>query len=109
MIPDARVSPSEDGRSVRKTVPLAGVLREERVRCGKSTCRCARGHLHGPYLYLRWREGRRQRRRYVRAQDAEEVRAATDEWRRLHPPAGSTRDLLADLRRLSDQPFTQEV
>jgi hypothetical protein len=57
----------------------------------------------------RWREGGRQRRRYVRAQDAEDVRAALAAWRRLHPPARSTRDLLADLRRLSNQFCTQEA
>jgi hypothetical protein len=37
----------------------------------------------------------------VRPGDADEVREALEEWRRLHPPARSTRDLLADLRRLS--------
>ena len=109
MRPEARMRSSEDGRSVRKTAPLSGVLREERVRCGRPTCRCARGDLHGPYLYHRWREQGRQRRRYVRAQDADEVRAALAEWRHLHPPARSTRDLLADLRRLWTQFSIQEV
>jgi hypothetical protein len=31
---------------------LAGVLRRQGRRCGRVGCRCARGELHGPYLYL---------------------------------------------------------
>ncbi len=100
---------NENRRSLPKTGHARGTLRAEFRRCGKPSCRCARGELHGPYYYRRWREGGRQRRRYVRARDVGEVRAALAEWRRLHPPARSTRDLLADLRRLSTQFSTQEV
>jgi hypothetical protein len=31
---------------------LRGALTAQGRRCGKSTCRCARGELHGPYAYL---------------------------------------------------------
>jgi hypothetical protein len=31
---------------------LAGSLVEQRRRCGKEGCRCTRGELHGPYMYL---------------------------------------------------------
>src|SRR5664280_3083062 len=31
---------------------LAGSLVEQRRRCGKAGCRCSRGELHGPYVYL---------------------------------------------------------
>src|SRR5512140_3215292 len=31
---------------------LAGSLVEQRRRCGKEGCRCTRGELHGPYVYL---------------------------------------------------------
>jgi hypothetical protein len=31
---------------------LAGSLVEQRRRCGKEGCRCMRGELHGPYVYL---------------------------------------------------------
>src|SRR5437764_11390271 len=31
---------------------LAGSLVEQRRKCGKEGCRCARGELHGPYVYL---------------------------------------------------------
>lgn len=36
---------------------LPGHIVTERVRCGKPNCRCARGELHGPYHYRRWRSG----------------------------------------------------
>lgn len=31
---------------------LAGSLVEQQRRCGKAGCRCTRGELHGPYVYL---------------------------------------------------------
>ena len=83
-----------------KVAPLRGSLQPEYKRCGKPSCRCARGKLHGPYLYRRWREGGRQRRQYVRPGEVERVRAALNEWKRLHPPAYQVRQELAELRRL---------
>lgn len=56
---------------------LTGALVPEYKRCGKSNCRCARGQLHGPYYYRRWRDaGGRQRKQYVRRGQSEQVRAA---------------------------------
>jgi hypothetical protein len=83
-----------------KIAPLPGALLANGVRCGKSACRCARGELHGPYLYRRWREGGRQKRQYVKQADIQAVEAALAEWRRLHPPAYRMRQELAELRRL---------
>lgn len=31
---------------------LAGSLVEQHRKCGKEGCRCTRGELHGPYVYL---------------------------------------------------------
>ena len=39
--------------------------RLERVRCGKQSCKCAEGKLHGPYWYAYWSEGGRTRSQYV--------------------------------------------
>ena len=36
----------------------------EGVKCGKPGCKCASGHLHGPYWYEYFREGKRVRKRY---------------------------------------------
>ena len=83
-----------------KIGPLQGSLHSELKACGKAGCRCTRGELHGPYWSLRWREDGRLRRRYVKPADAERVRAALAEWRRLHPPADRLRRELAALRRM---------
>jgi hypothetical protein len=94
--------PTKKRRSAPKIVPLPGGLYAERKRCNRPNCRCIGGGdaLHGPYLYRRWVEGGRLRSQYVKAADAERVRTGLAEWRRLHPPARSTRDQLAELRRL---------
>jgi hypothetical protein len=91
---------NNSGGLLPKTDGLPGSLQAEYKGCGKPACRCARGELHGPYLYRRWREGGRLRRQYVRPRDAERVQAALTEWRRLHPPTWQTRQELAYLRRL---------
>ena len=90
------------GHSLPKAEPLKGSLHAERKTCGTPTCRCMRGEPHGPYWTLRWREGGRQRRRYVKPSELEQVRASLAEWRRLHPPARSERDALAALRWLQE-------
>ncbi len=91
------------GRSLPKIEPLAGSLQPELKPCGRPACRCARGLLHGPYWSLRWREGGRQHRCYVRPADLEQVQASLAAWCRLHPPARSLRVQLAELRRLVQQ------
>lgn len=53
---------------------VAGSLQDQRRRCGKDGCRCATGELHGPYLYLSLRVGRRTRMLYVPAELAAQVR-----------------------------------
>ena len=85
-------------RLLPKAEPLRGSLHAEWKTCGTPTCRCARGQPHGPYWTLRWREAGRQRRRHVKPDELEQVRAGLAEWRRLHPPARSARDGLAALR-----------
>ena len=82
------------------TLPKKGAVCAQWKRCGSSSCCCARGQLHGPYHGLFWREGGRLRKKYVRHADVEAVRSATAAWRRLHPPARSTRQALAELRHL---------
>ena len=92
----------EERHSVRKIVALPGGLYAERKRCKRPNCRCVAGgdSLHGPYLYRRWLEDGHRRSQYVGVADAERVRAGIAEWRRLHPPARSARQALAELRRL---------
>lgn len=40
------------GRLPEASEVLRGALASQGRRCGKPTCRCARGDLHGPYTYL---------------------------------------------------------
>jgi hypothetical protein len=40
------------GRLPEVSEVLRGAITEQGRRCGKPTCRCARGQLHGPYTYL---------------------------------------------------------
>jgi hypothetical protein len=94
-----RLNP-KNGDLLPKIEPLPGALLGNQVRCGKPTCRCVHGALHGPYLYRRWREHGRQRRQYVRPANLEQVREAIDVWHDLHPPVSRTKQALADLRRL---------
>ena len=76
-------------------------LVRHRVRCGKPACRCATGEGHGPYWFLRWREGGVQRRRYVRQADVAAVGAVIARRRRDEREARrAVAATLADLRRL---------
>lgn len=59
---------------VAESCPKIPALVAARTRCGKAGCRCARGELHDT-RYLRWREGGRHRRRYVRRADVADVEA----------------------------------
>jgi len=76
--------------------PLRGTIVAEHKRCGKKNCRCARGHLHGPYYYRRWREwDGTQRKQYVPRDKVPQVRKALKENR-----TPSFRELLRMLREL---------
>jgi Family of unknown function (DUF6788) len=68
-----------------KTLPkmLPGAVCAEWKTCGKPTCRCARGHLHGPYYYRYWRDGGRLRKAYVPRRAVADVKRCC-EARHLH-------------------------
>jgi hypothetical protein len=53
---------------------LQGALVIQRRRCGKPGCRCARGELHGPYVFLTIRRRMGRRLLYIPAALATEVR-----------------------------------
>ena len=59
------------------TLPKKGAVCAQWKRCGRPSCRCVRGQLHGPYHCLFWREGGRLRKRYIR-QAERRGRAARD-------------------------------
>jgi hypothetical protein len=74
----------------------------EAARCGRATCRCARGDLHGPYWYLRFRfwddelGAYRHGRRYIKKAKLPSVRA----WlRRRRDEQNYLRAMLSIMRR----------
>ncbi|MDP9382709.1 MAG: hypothetical protein M3Q29_21710 [Chloroflexota bacterium] len=70
-------------RGKESITPLQGAVIPEMKRCGRPTCRCKSGNLHGPYYYHYYRQGGRLRKRYVRPGDLESVRDATEARRRM--------------------------
>jgi hypothetical protein len=78
----------------RVELTLPGTLVHQGRRCSSSGCRCRRGELHGPYLYLALYVGGRNRTLYVPAASAEVVnnqvnvthanQAATEEIARIN-------------------------
>lgn len=75
--PGSACTPLQLAESLYKTPALV----IHRVRCGKPTCHCATGEGHGPYGFLYWREGTRQRRRYVKRGEIEEVQEVVERRR----------------------------
>ena len=75
-----------------------GSLHLDWVTCGKPTCRCARGILHGPYVYRHWHEGGRRRKAYVPAHELQRVMAEMELCRALMPRPSEMKRLLRELR-----------
>ena len=61
-----------------KTLPkiMKGSVHTQFVRCGKANCKCARGHLHGPYYYHFVRVSGELTKRYLKADEVEGVQVA---------------------------------
>ena len=95
---DRRISPKT--HAAAPVIPLPGSLQVRWVRCGKAGCRCAQGHLHGPYGRRFWRENGRTRQQYVRKAEVERVQAGLQAWRAEHPPVAALRQRLTEIRRL---------
>ncbi len=64
-------------------IRLAGTIIAEMKRCGRPNCRCSQGFSHGPYYYHYYRCGGRLRKRYVRPDNLEQVRAAIQARRKM--------------------------
>ena len=65
--------------SLPKKMP--GSVHAQYVRCGKQTCKCARGELHGAYFYHFVRVGGRLKKRYLKAHEIEQMQVACAVWR----------------------------
>ncbi len=64
-----------------KLNPLPGSLRKRHMRCGKRSCRCRTGALHGPYYYF---EPSRQhgKWRYVSRDRLVDVKKGIADWKK---------------------------
>jgi hypothetical protein len=61
---------------------MPGTVHAQYVRCGKSNCKCADGELHGAYFYHFVRIGGQLKKRYIKASEVEQVKAACLKWQR---------------------------
>lgn len=61
---------------------LPGTVHTQMVRCGKPNCKCARGELHGAYYYHFVRVGGKLKKRYLKADEVEAIKAACDARRK---------------------------
>lgn len=59
---------------------LPGSVHQQFVRCGKATCKCAGGELHGPYYYHFVRAAGKLTKRYLKAHEVEQMRTACLAW-----------------------------
>ncbi len=73
-----------------------GGLYSQRVRCGKQTCKCARGETHSAYYFFTRRRGKLLKI-YVRKAEVEEFISLMDQAiadRKLHRQASKSNFLL---------------
>ena len=75
-----------------------GSLHLDWTTCGKPTCRCAKGILHGPYVYHRWRDGGRQRKTYVPVRELQRLMTEMERRRALMPRPSQVKRELKELR-----------
>jgi Family of unknown function (DUF6788) len=65
MVTEAEIRECSDREVVERKQVGRITYQLERVRCGKPTCKCLKGNLHGPYWYGYWLEGGRTKSMYV--------------------------------------------
>ncbi|HEX8173976.1 MAG TPA: DUF6788 family protein [Pyrinomonadaceae bacterium] len=81
---------NKTGNLLPKMAAHGGTVHRQFVRCGKASCKCARGKLHGAYYYYFVRINGRLKKRYLKADQVEPMRAACafrqkeDKTRREH-------------------------
>jgi hypothetical protein len=64
-----------------KIAAHGGTVHRQFVRCGKASCKCARGALHGAYYYHFVRVNGKLTKRYLKPHKVEQMRAACLTWR----------------------------
>lgn len=65
-IEDELEIPQRGDREVVEQRKVKGVTyQHEKIKCGKKTCKCAKGNLHGPYWYSYSRQGGKLKTKYI--------------------------------------------
>jgi len=83
--------------------PLPGSMHARWVRCGKATCHCAAGDLHGPYFRRVWREGGTTKSVYVPLAGVAAVRAACAAHARIHQSRRAFQRMVRTLEQRSNE------
>jgi len=93
-------------RLVRPQEMIAGSLYETYRTCGKPSCRCARGEMHGPFMALSTREQGRRSVKHIRHGDEDWVKKRAVEYREYQKALAKLRktnmEILAALKDLRD-------
>lgn len=71
---------TKPGNLLPKTLP--GTICSQMIRCGKPNCKCKQGQLHGPYFYHFQRINGALVKKYVKAADVSQMRAACEARRK---------------------------
>ena len=56
-----------------KSAAQGGTVHRQFIRCGKTSCKCVRGELHGAYYYYFVRVNGKLRKRYLKHEEAKQV------------------------------------
>jgi hypothetical protein len=59
-----------------KIAAHGGTVHRQFIRCGKASCKCARGELHGAYYYHFVRVNGKLTKRYLKAHEVEQMQVA---------------------------------
>jgi uncharacterized coiled-coil DUF342 family protein len=79
--------------------PLPGSLRRRMIKCGKKSCRCRKGQLHGPYCYFAPSKCR-GKWQYIPAEDLKIVELGVADWKKQQKIDTEIKDVSARLKEI---------
>jgi hypothetical protein len=75
------VAPDQSKTEISLPKMMSGAVCAQMIRCGKESCRCATGQLHGPYFYHFARVNGVLKKRYLRLDSVEAITEACRNYR----------------------------
>lgn len=90
----------------QKALPkkLPGSVQKQFVKCGKPTCRCSRGQLHGAYYYHFVLVNGRLRKRYLKPSEVKDTQTACAAYQEQRKQQiRSNREFWSSLRTLREE------